>query len=172
MNNTMNTNGKQSSFIDHDGIGGPEIEQMTDVTSDEIYHAIADTISTSVTLKPSDPSHPLMSFEQGLEVGHHLIESVGDELQLEGGQLDALSAAAVPVIDDFVLADLQDPDQGYSSVGQDSGSPVPKKRKNKGDEDERKKGEDEEVPTAAKKVKTTAVRDPNAVSKVVPWETW
>ena len=65
------------------------------------------------------------------------------------------------------------------SVGHDGNnihqSPATKKRKNKDDDkkddDARKSKEDDDVPSS-KKPKAATTRDPNAVSKVVPWETW
>ena len=111
---------------------------MADVTSDEIYNAIADTIgsssstssNSSSSIQPSDamPYQDLSARHErndrnDMNQDQHLhnqdlnnIHSAHNAhsahaVALEAEQLDVSSEAAVPVMDDFSLADLQDADQ-------------------------------------------------------------
>lgn len=144
---------------------------MADANSDEIFDAIAETISSE--LKPRDQSglsytdHDLASsavIQHGIATSAAQIasHSLGNDIVN-----DALFTASVPVMDEYILPDLHDHDQRFmsASIREMDQSLQPKKRKNK-------TNEEDDAPQTAKKAKVTTVRDPNAVSKVVPWETW
>jgi hypothetical protein len=83
-----------------------------------------------------------------------------------------LSAASAPIIDEFVLEELRDAEHGYDNTTSNDASFMrsasgAKKRKNKNSG-----SESEDTQAAIKKSKIAAARDPNAVSKVVSWDTW
>ena len=81
--------------------------------------------------------------------------------------------ATAPVIDEYVLAELRDAEEGFvgaADSNSDSASIAlagSKKRKMKNSG-----SDNDETIANAKKSKIIAVRDPNAVSKVVSWDIW
>jgi hypothetical protein len=84
----------------------------------------------------------------------------------------AAAAAAAPIIDEYVLEELRDAEHGYDNTPSNDTSFMrsaagAKKRKNKNSG-----SESEDTQAAIKKSKIAAARDPNAVSKVVSWDTW
>ena len=142
--------------------GLQEIAQhsMADANSDEIFDAIAETISSE--LKPRDESGLPYIDHDHISVSQIVCHSLGNDIVN-----DVLYTASVPVMDEYILPDLHDHDQRFmsASIREMDQSLQPKKRKNK-------TSEEDDATQTAKKAKVTTVRDPNAVSKVVPWETW
>ena len=133
---------------------------MADANSDEIFDAIAETISSE--LKPRDQSGLPYTDHDHISVSQIVCHSLGNDIVN-----DVLYTASVPVMDEYILPDLHDHDQRFmsASIREMDQSLQPKKRKNK-------TSEEDDATQTAKKAKVTTVRDPNAVSKVVPWETW
>lgn len=160
----MNSPDGNSDFTVEFGLRDVRGHSMADANSDEIFNVIAETISSE--LKPTD--------QPGLSYINNNLASTGalehDISHVLGNDIvdDALFTASVPVMDDYILPNLHDHDQSFMNTSNrdTEQSNLPKKRKNKGNR------EDEDSLQTAKKPKVNTVRDPNAVSKVVPWETW
>lgn len=100
-----------------------------------------------------------------------VLELMNNESAKTNNDLSA-AAARAPIIDEYVLEELRDAEHGYDNTPSNDTSFMrsaagAKKRKNKNSG-----SESEDTQATIKKPKIAAARDPNAVSKVVSWDTW
>lgn len=176
MMNHQTANLDSTSDFDVDGIFRPAPRAIPyEINNDEIETIVSAALpyadrspTTSLHFFPGNDSG-----RGGVDDDRSNVTDVREALELMNNDStkadDDLSAAAAPIIDEYVLAELRDAEQGFADTSSSfiRAAVGAKKRKNKNSG-----SESEDAQAAIKKSKIATARDPNAVSKVVSWDTW
>ena len=180
MMNHQSANLDSTSDFDVDGIFRPAPRAIPY----EINNVEIETIVSAALPYGNRPTAALLLFFPGNDSSRGVedersnatdvravLELMNNESTKTNNDLSA-AAAGAPIIDEYVLDELRDAENGYDDTPSNGTSFMrtatgAKKRKNKNSG-----SESEDTQAAIKKSKIAAARDPNAVSKVVSWDTW